>query len=108
MGIVVAQMSKIARVVRPEHYHMLRYKACICQVVAIIVLLIGSYRFFCEQNAINELGKRTSPWSLLAIGALILLVRLHDCLQPNADLSFELSCSFFIMLIVANTDVIDD
>ncbi|KAK5072498.1 hypothetical protein LTR51_005136, partial [Lithohypha guttulata] len=54
MGIVVAQMSKIARVVRPEHYHMLRYKACICQVVAIIVLLIGSYRFFCEQNAISE------------------------------------------------------
>lgn len=90
MGIVVAQMSKISKVVRPDHYHMLRYKACICQAVSIIILIIGTYRFFREQSAINDRGNRASQWSLLAVGLLILI----------------LACSFFVMLIIADTDII--
>lgn len=74
MGIVVAQMSKVSKVVRPDHYHMLRYKACICQAISIVILLIGTYRFFREQSAINESGKRTSQGTLLAAGVLVLIV----------------------------------
>ena len=106
MGVVVAQMSKISKVVRPEHYHMLRYKACICQALSIVILVIGTYRFFCEQNAIHGIGKRSSQWSLLAAGLLILLVSGPTAMdERNADGS-KLSCSFFIMLIMANTDTV--
>ena len=74
MGVVVAQMSKISKVVEPDHYHMLRYKACICQAVSVVILLIGTYRFYCEQRAISGNGTRASQWSLLGAGALIGLV----------------------------------
>lgn len=72
--MVVAQMSRIDRIVRPEHARMLRNKACLCQALAIVILAIGSYRFFREQNAINETGTRASQWSLLAAGVLTMAV----------------------------------
>ena len=75
MGVVVAQMSKISRVVRPDHYHMLRYKACICQVFSVILLLIGTYRFFKEQSALNGTGRRSGQSTLLTAGGLVFLVR---------------------------------
>lgn len=53
---------------------MLRNKACLCQVLAIVILVIGSYRFFREQSAINETGTRASQWSLLAAGVFTLAV----------------------------------
>ena len=74
MGVVVAQMSRINRIVRPDHARMLRNKACLCQGLAIVILLIGSYRFFREQNAIKGTGTRASQWSLLAAGILTLAV----------------------------------
>lgn len=74
MGIVVAQMAKISNVVNPTHYHMLDYKACICQAVSVVILLIGTYRFFCEQSAISGTGNRASPWTLLATGGIVLMV----------------------------------
>lgn len=72
MGVVVAQMSKIDRVVRPGHANMLRKKACLCQGLAIAILVVGTYRFLQEQSAVNGTGKRASQWSLLAAGFLIL------------------------------------
>lgn len=74
MGIIVAQMSKISKVVGPKHNHMLRYKACICQGASIVILLIGTYRFFCEQRAIGGTGRRSPQWTLLAAGLLVLMV----------------------------------
>lgn len=74
MGVVITQMSKIAEVVRLEHHYMLRYNACVCQALSIAILTLGTCRFFCEQNAIQGLGKRSSQWTLLAAGLLILLV----------------------------------
>lgn len=74
MGVVVAQMSKIDRVVRPGHASMLRKKAVLCQGIAIAILLIGTYRFFQEQSAINGSGRRASQWSLLVAGFIILAV----------------------------------
>lgn len=76
MGIIVAQMSRVQCVVRPDHYNILRNKAAMCQAIAIIILLIGSYRFFREQLAIEGKGDRASQWSLLAMGVLILAVSL--------------------------------
>jgi len=76
MGIIVAQMSKISKVVRSDHSHMLRYKACICQVVSMIILLIGMYRFFREQSGINRTGRRASQWTLLTAGLFIFMVSL--------------------------------
>lgn len=74
MGIVVAQMSKIHNAMRPDHYNMFRYKACIYHVLAAMILLVGTYRFFCEQRAIHGTGKRAGQWTLLATGLAILAV----------------------------------
>lgn len=94
-------MSKIDRVVRPEHADMLRNKACLCQALAIVILLIGTYRFFCEQNAINGTGSRASQWSLLTAGLLILAV------STAAETVFimlttqQLLCGFLVILMLA-------
>lgn len=89
VGVVILQMSKIHNVVRPDHYNMFRYKACICQVLAILILLIGTYRFFCEQDAINKTGTRANQWSLLATGVAILVVgsSLSSCANSLTSVS---------------------
>lgn len=74
MGVVVTQMAKFEHVVRPKHADMLRHRARLCQILAILVLLVGTYRFFCEQNAICGTGRRASQWSLLVAGLLTLAV----------------------------------
>lgn len=76
MGVVVAQMAKIDRVTNPKHAKMLRGKACLCQILAIVVLLVGTYRFIQEQGAVNGTSSRASQWSLLAAAVLILGVSL--------------------------------
>lgn len=74
LGIAVAQISRVSKAVRPENYHVLHHAACICQATSVVILLIGTYRFFREQSAINGTGKRVSQWSLLAIGSLVFIV----------------------------------
>ena len=107
MGVVVAQMSKISHVVRPDHYPVLAYKACICQGASVVIILIGTSRFFCEQSAVNGTGRRSAQWSLLSAGLLVLLVGMEFFVVSAVANDFKLSCSFFIMLITADTRLTD-
>lgn len=104
MGIVVAQTSKISYTLGPHQQNILIKKACICQILSIIIILIGTHRFFCEQRAINGTGKRASQWTLLATGVLIFLVSQAVSQRKVAD-SDKLAFSFFIMLLIADATI---
>lgn len=45
LGIAVAQVSGLSKAVQPNHYRVLRYTACICQAISVVILLTGTYRF---------------------------------------------------------------
>jgi len=72
LGIAVARM--VSKAVQPDHYHMLHHAACICQAISVVILLIGTYRFFREQSVTNGTGKRASQWTFLATGILVFIV----------------------------------
>lgn len=73
MGVVTEQMAQIACVTRPNAtWQPLRHKAYVFHVLAIVVLLVGAYRFFCEQAAISGRGTRAGPWSMILVGATLL------------------------------------
>jgi len=74
LGIAVAQVSGVSKAVQPDHYRVLRYTACICQALSVVILLTGTYRFFPVRAAISGKGKRTSYWSLLVTGILVFVV----------------------------------
>ncbi|KAL2444623.1 hypothetical protein ABEF95_017121 [Exophiala dermatitidis] len=60
LGVVVAQVSRIQQVLRPYEEDSIRYlllgkpQACLCYGTACLILLIGAYRFFQQQHAINR------------------------------------------------------
>ncbi|EHY59453.1 hypothetical protein ABEF92_007490 [Exophiala dermatitidis] len=60
LGVVVAQVSRIQQVLRPYEEDSIRYlllgkpQACLCYGTACLILLIGAYRFFQQQHAMNR------------------------------------------------------
>ena len=93
MGVIVAQMSKISKVVRPGYHHTLRYKACMCQIVAVILLLLGTYRFLREQSALKGTSQRPSQSTLLITGAFCALVSLEIFPLPRSCINSRPSWS---------------
>lgn len=108
MGIAVAQMSKVRNTMRPDHYNMFRYTACICHALAIISLLFGTYRFFCEQSAINGTGTRPGQWTLLATGLAILAASTLVVRSANLANNVQLCLGLFMLTIVASFDLVGD
>lgn len=86
LGIVIAQVSRIQRVVHADQENTLCYlllgtpQACLCQLIAVFILLVGAFRFLRQQNAIAQGYARIGGWELHSVWILILLV----CI-PNAD-----------------------
>lgn len=67
-------MNRIAAVVHPKHYHILNGKAVLCHTLAVVFILIGTWRFMCEQAAITGRGERSSQLWLLGPAVLMLAV----------------------------------
>ncbi|EXJ78298.1 hypothetical protein A1O3_09459 [Capronia epimyces CBS 606.96] len=77
LGVVIAQVSRIQHVLRPHQEKSLRYlllgkpQACLCYASACFVLLVGAYRFFRQQNAMNQGFALVGGLSLPCIGVLV-------------------------------------
>jgi len=98
LGITIAQISRIQSVLEPDHQDTLHFhvsgkpQACICQAVAGLILLTGTYRFFCHQNAITLGQARFGGWGLFLVGVLVglclftffLLILLLDAAEASS------------------------
>lgn len=60
--------------VNPKHYHILNGKAVLCHTLAIIFILVGTWRFMWEQAAITGRAERSSQCLLLGLAVIMLAV----------------------------------
>ncbi|KIV85878.1 hypothetical protein PV11_01530 [Exophiala sideris] len=80
LGVAVTQISRIEALLDSELekgglYRILSVSlGCVCQVLAIVILLVGAYRFFETQHGLVNPGRlRFSPWGIYLVAVLILL-----------------------------------
>ncbi|CDM27027.1 hypothetical protein DTO013E5_4217 [Penicillium roqueforti] len=77
-GVLVAQLFRLQRPLETVHrlsfYHVGIPLAVACHAVAVIVALIGSFRFWRQQNAIARGKVYAGGWELNSVGILLFLV----------------------------------
>lgn len=80
VSVIIAQLYRLEHAQNPNKvigFFILGIPlACICIGAAIIVLLLGAYRFWRQQNAILRRKVHAGGWEMNAIGLTITLVRL--------------------------------
>lgn len=80
LGVVVAQVSRIQQVLRPYEEDSIRYlllgkpQACLCYGTACLILLIGAYRFFQQQHAMNRGFTVVGGYDVPLLGVFVGLV----------------------------------
>ena len=81
ISVIIAQLFRLEHAQNPNRvfgYFTLSIPlACICIGAAIVVLLLGAYRFWRQQNAILRGKVHAGGWEVNAIGLTIVLVCLH-------------------------------
>lgn len=80
LSVIIAQLFRLEHAQSPDQvfgYFTLGIPlACVCTGAAIIVLLLGAYRFWRQQNAILRGKVHAGGWEMLVIGLTITLVGL--------------------------------
>jgi uncharacterized membrane protein YidH (DUF202 family) len=80
-GVVIAQMSKIQHAIHPDRKHEIKYyvlgvpQAAVCQLLAMVIIVIGACRFFKQEHAIKRGQAHSGGWEVLMTAGLILAVR---------------------------------
>lgn len=78
LSVIIAQLFRLQHTENPDKelgFFIISIPlACICIGAAITVLLLGTYRFWRQQNAILRGKVHAGGWELNTIGAIILLV----------------------------------
>lgn len=90
MGVVVAQVSQIEEILDADEetggsYGVLAIsQGCVCQVLAIMILVIGACRFFEAQRVFFSPERtRFSPWGVYLVAILILIVSCQPSLSAH-------------------------
>lgn len=87
LGTLIAQLLRLQHSANPEptigFYEIGVPLATACNGVAAIVVLLGAYRFWRQQNALARGKVYAGGWEVVGIGLLVLLVGYH----PNSELS---------------------
>lgn len=79
-GLVVAQVSRFQRAVRPGDHESLRFnvlgkpQASVCQIFAAIIILVGAFRFFTQQAALIRGNTRIRGYEFFMVIGLVMLV----------------------------------
>jgi hypothetical protein len=101
LGVVVAQLYQLQHAPSPDpkfgYFVLSKPIACIFQVSAVCVTLLGSVRFFRQQYAMSIGKVRAGGWELMIIGVYVLLVSEKVCMgtwvRADLGISFCLRCS---------------
>lgn len=80
LSVIIAQLFRLEHAQSPDKvfgYFALGIPlACVCTGAAIVVLLLGAYRFWRQQNAILRGKVHVGGWEIIVIGLTIALVGL--------------------------------
>ncbi len=80
ISVIIVQLYRLEHAQNPNkvfgYFTLALPLACICIGAAIVVLLLGAYRFWRQQNAILRGKVHAGGWEMNAIGLTIALVRL--------------------------------
>ena len=80
ISVIIAQLFRLEHSQNPNkvygYFALSIPLACICIGAAIVVLLLGAYRSWRQQNAILRGKVHAGGWEMNAIGLTIALVRL--------------------------------
>jgi hypothetical protein len=78
IGVVIAQLYRLQHAPHPDpkfgYFVLSKPIACIFHVSAACVALLGSIRFFRQQNAMAAGKVRAGGWEVMVIGVYVLLV----------------------------------
>lgn len=78
IAVIIAQLFKLQHTEAPNRtfgfYVLGTPLACVCIAAAIVVLLLGSYRFWRQQNAILRGKVHAGGWELNVVGITIFMV----------------------------------
>jgi hypothetical protein len=78
IGVVIAQLYRLQHAPHPDptfgYFVLSKPVACIFHVSAACVALLGSIRFFSQQNAMAAGKVRAGGWEVMVIGVYVLLV----------------------------------
>jgi uncharacterized membrane protein YidH (DUF202 family) len=109
LGIVIAQVSRIQRLLEPEsrsptqHYVLGKAQASVCQLTAILILSVGSWRFFRRQREITTGLSKHRLLGIYLVGAVVLMVGLQEdvlsCWLTNVS---QCLLSLFLLLVIVD------
>ncbi len=78
LGVIIAQLFRLEHTINPDpiisFYAAGVPLASVCNAAALVVSLLGAYRFWRQQNALTRGKIQAGGWDLLAVGILITLV----------------------------------
>ncbi len=78
LGVVIAQLFRLQHTIKPEpsigFYVIGVPLATVCNGAAVVVVLLGAYRFWRQQNALIRGKIHAGGWDLNLIGLVVLLV----------------------------------
>lgn len=80
-AVIIAQLFKLQHAEAPDkifgYYVLGTPLACVCIVAAVIVSILGSYRFWRQQNAMLRGKVHAGGWEVNAVGLTVFTVELY-------------------------------
>ena len=78
LGVVIAQLFRLQHTLNPDQtlgFYMAGVPlATACNGAAAVVVLLGAYRFWRQQNALARGKVHAGGWEVMAIGVVVLVV----------------------------------
>jgi uncharacterized membrane protein YidH (DUF202 family) len=111
LGIVIAQVSRIQRLLEPDsrsptqNYVLGKAQASICQLAAILILSVGSWRFFRHQREITTGQSKYCLWGIYLVGTVVMIVGLQEDVLP-CWLTNVSQCLLSLFLLLVIVDIV--
>lgn len=78
-GVLIAQLFRLQRFTAQERYGLTYFEVAVplsvaCHGIALLIVLVGAYRFWRQQSSITDGKVLAGGWELNSIGVMISLV----------------------------------
>jgi hypothetical protein len=98
IGVIIAQLYRLQHSTHPDptfgYFVLSKPISCIFHVSAACVALLGSVRFFRQQNAMAAGKIQAGGWEVMIIGLYVLLVSNQRMCERNVNTLADLRKSF--------------
>lgn len=105
VGVLIAQLFRLQHTERPDRelgYFVLGIPlAVVCIGCSMLVLALGTYRFWRQQNAMLRGKVHAGGWDINAVGGIFVLVCINYQIFSNPRLILEKVTLVILVLLVA-------